>query len=290
MDPMTRSFSQKTTIIQREDQLLRFSIDPSNQCLPHLSSSYEVLLALLHVHLPDKAQWWSRGRAFTNEPISPSAWGCMKVFGKRLYEADQQQLEDLWNRTPDEQKLCLPSVQLIPDKLTPPPSMFPKRLSDPTQALRLLDRWVHSHNQMLNRSDQGEKSVSGRRWAGTRRVVGALALDEQGNILGYALNQPQVNPTFHAEWCLLDHLWREERWPQHGKVTLLSSLKPCKRCAGLWATYSPRPLQVIFIRDDPGSSGRCTAFDADSYAFNEASRWRSDWGSTTQVGPSQIGY
>ena len=147
-----------------------------------------------------------------------------------------------------------------------------------------LSDWVQKCNQTLcSNKEGGEVEIDGRRWSGSRRVVGALALGPQHELLGYTLNAPDLSRTAHAEWLLLHELTLNDRWPTHGSVTLISSLKPCKMCAGAWITHAPSyELNVYFLRDDPGPNGQNTAFDIDSYAWDEAMSARSFLGSVSQ--------
>ena len=96
-------------LLIRSQRGLRF-ITESNQ--EHCYSAYELLIHHLSVLCADEAQWWSRAKAYTNEAISPSMWGLMKVAGKRLYFATQQKLDDLWSTIECEQRLNFTETDL----------------------------------------------------------------------------------------------------------------------------------------------------------------------------------
>ena len=84
-----------------------------------------------------------------------------------------------------------------------------------------------------------------------------------------AFKQPAQHPLYHAEWALLDALLREPT-PSSAPRWLLTTLKPCKLCAGAWASYGPERLEVRYLSDDPGKLGRGSAFDEGSFAWEQA--------------------
>lgn len=256
---------------------------PLTPTLPHLRSPYELLIHALPWVSPRESRWWSRARATTSERVSPAMWGLMKVAGKRLSttesrpsspEGDHEQVSasqlEAW------------SCALAERALSRAP-LLGERFSTLKAAGIQLRAWVEQVNDELTLDGGGERVEPGRRWSGARRVVGALALNRSGEVIGASLNHPSLSVTAHAEWCLLDQLWRGDRWPVDGELTLISSLKPCKLCAGAWVTHAPyTALKVYYLRDDPGPSGQNTAFDLESFAYSEAKRWRNSWGSLSQ--------
>ena len=270
----------------------------------HLDTPYELLMHALSTLKPHEAQWWSRAHAFTDAPLSPATWGLMKVAGKRLYAISS---DDMDTRLHELMSSSFISLEVIDDAsilewlhvlCNNSPNNSPATLISPLIKATLsasvpssikgvaynLSQWVHACNQILcNDKGGGEVEVGGRRWSGSRRVVGALALGPQYELLGYTLNTPDLSRTAHAEWLLLHELTLNDRWPTYGPVTLISSLKPCKMCAGAWITHAPAyGLNIYFLRDDPGPNGQNTAFDLDSHAWNEAMSARSFSGSVSQ--------
>ena len=89
-------------LLIRSQRGLRFTAEPSQESC---YSAYELLIHHLSVLCVDEAQWWSRAKAYTNEVISPSMWGLMKVAGKRLYFVTQEELDDLWSTIESEHRL-----------------------------------------------------------------------------------------------------------------------------------------------------------------------------------------
>jgi hypothetical protein len=259
---------------------------------PHMRSPYEVLMHTLTHVSPQESRWWSRGRAVTTEAISPAMWGVMKVAGKRLATLDLSGLacgasSDDEGRVVNEMtRVTTQDIKTWATRLAnvKRPPLTGARYTSVIEAGQALNEWVTRENTSLEERGLGERQTEGRRWGGARRVVGALALNRAGVVISAALNRPEISFTAHAEWCLLDDLWRRDAWPPDGEVTLISSLKPCKLCAGAWVTHAPySSLSVHVLRDDPGPNGQHTAFDELSYAQGEARRWRSDWGSLSQT-------
>ena len=135
-----------------------------------------------------------------------------------------------------------------------------------------------------------------RRWKGRYRVVGAMLLDGHLQVLSSSLNHPTFTHTAHAEHCLLHSFFNNLPLDQTKQdltetlqsiaapLYLVSSLKPCKMCAGLWRHYlAASSLQVYYLEDDKGSNGQNTAFDSNSYAWQEANKWMNGVGSINQV-------
>ena len=297
MDQLARDVLSHPT--DQREHLLQFAP------LPHLTTPYEILMHALSQLTPHEAQWWSRGHVYTNTPISPAMWGLMKVAGKRLKYVSDHEIKSHINTIRNEHSsisasdlspwlhllqrfTCIsnqgsdsPLEQSIRSCNIKP--YLGQRVPTLKEAGEIVHHWMTHENTLLKLQGGGEEEVTGRRWGGKRRVVGALALDDSFTVIGYALNQPQLGATAHAEWCLLDQLWRAQRWPQSGQVTLISSLKPCKLCAGAWITHaSYQRLEVYFLHNDPGPGGQNTALDDETFAYQEARRWCKSRGSWSQ--------
>lgn len=242
-------------------------------------SAYEQIIHLLGHYVGQEVQWWSRAKAYTNDPLSPRLWGLMKVAGKRLYQLNSDQMDHLWSQLEPHQKRTLPpfSPQEIEYRNLPlqqPVESMQPMFTHLQHAGQWLQDWVQSHNQYLLSKGTGERHTMSRRWGGQRRVVGALALDHSLQPLARQLNQPSLGSTAHAECLLYAHLCRHDVWQKINTLILISSLKPCKMCAGLWTEESRLDrLQVFYLQDDLGPNGQNTAFDVGSYAWEEANKW-----------------
>ena len=260
----------------RNDRAVRLRID---RFWSIYQSAYEHLLHLLHAYVGQEAQWWSRAKAYTNDPISPQMWGLMKVAGKRLYQLEPDQMDYLWSKTdPKDRRILSPfspqEIEHFNHYGTVTPVSTSVFFSSIKQAGQWLDTWVNHHNQQLRSQGLGEEQELGRRWGGQRRVVGAIVLDSSLKLLAQQLNQPNLGSTAHAECLVYDHLCRQAVWPEINELILISSLKPCKMCAGLWVGESKlTQLHVRYLQDDPGPNGQNTAFDKGSYAWKEAKKW-----------------
>ena len=284
-------------LLLRSQRGLRFTAElgPQN----HYYSAYELLIHHLSTLCPHEAQWWSRAKAYTNEPISPSMWGLMKVAGKRLYFVTQQELEDLWSTIEHDQGMIFSPDHLAGDYLQTVGQLSsteknlnldfkqePLRFTDYQQAITWLETKCMLYHKLLEHppshqswNNEIPKSIENlkprRRWYGTRRVVAALALDQNLRLIAIRFNQPELGHSAHAERRLLEYIWQKQLNLNSHKLTLISSLKPCKMCAGLWISHCPhQDLEIIYLHDDPGPNGQNTAFDQDSHAYKEASKWR----------------
>lgn len=85
--------------------------------------------------------------------------------------------------------------------------------------------------------------------------IGALAVDKQGEIIGWDMNQNHFKGSLieHAEARLLGRLFQLKRPGAYGSrlagVSLYTNLEPCFACSGL-LTMS-RLREVIFLQQDP---------------------------------------
>jgi hypothetical protein len=123
-----------------------------------------------------------------------------------------------------------------------------------------------SLSQAQARCEQGEGAIqraSHRRFLSDRPVA-ALLLSAKGEVLAEATNRGSENRTLHAEVALIHSWWSrsKERLPEGAQV--LTTLKPCKMCAGLlvWYCENPQLLRVSYRDFDPGPFGRQTILDA----------------------------
>ena len=83
------------------------------------------------------------------------------------------------------------------------------------------------------------------------------------------------------EYCILDALLRTRVKESEDveALTMISTLKPCKMCAGLWWNYAPcKQLNIYYIEDDLGRLGQNTVFDHASFAWKNAQQWAKKYG------------
>jgi tRNA(Arg) A34 adenosine deaminase TadA len=203
----------------------------------------------------------------------------MKVIAKRIRVASMDNVDELFS------SLCAQGLTptLVPP--LPPAHVTPLISLKPFMSLEEASAWLlrraEEENERCLLAGGGQESPlcpdattpSQRRWRGARRVVAACLLTPELQPLSLAFKQPEVHPSYHAEWALLDALSRDAHargTSLPSSLTLLSTLKPCKLCAGAWASYGPEHLDVHYLADDPGRSGQNTAFDEGSYAWTQA--------------------
>lgn len=246
-------------------------------------SAYEQALINLASFVGKERLWWSRAKAYVLESISPSMWGVMKVAGKRLYHISPHQLDALWKslsmtqRTHYELKPSSTSISAHSMSLTP------SHFSSIDEAARWLEQKVFAENQNRLSEGKGEELCTHRRWSGAHRTVAAIVLDSDLKVISGSFNHPEIDHTAHAESLCLEEVEKSAH-TQFDQLYLISSLKPCKMCAGLWITYAPtKALRVYYLREDHGANGQNTAFDKDSYAWSTAKRWRCSLRSLSQV-------
>lgn len=313
-------------LLIRSQRGLRFKSDQSHSAYPY--SAYELLIHHLSLLCPKEAQWWSRAKAYTNEAISPSMWGLMKVAGKRLYSVAHVEFEQLWNQVNINQRIFFSEHDLIDLK-----KEARRSLADPFEALelklnqsspsfnniqqalawltlqfelsqRLLDHHHSAQAELIAQKNKvnlitsNTESPIKRRWYGLRRTVVAMLLDQHLQLIALCFNQPQQGHTSHAERRLFEFAWnhffnesehehsetKNASSQSHQKLILVSSLKPCKMCAGLWLSHCKvDELEIIFTNDDLGSNGQNTAFDLNSYAYEEGSKWPKSLKSFKQI-------
>ena len=204
-----------------------------------------------------------------------------------LSDLPSEQLNELWINIPshlrcqfelDDLSTQVPVTAQTP--LTSTPLIRFKSIHD---AIQWLEGWVSAENMSRLHLGQGELPSQERRWSGTHRTVAAIALDHEFRLIAYSLNQPKQDHTAHAERLVLEKL-KHMLSSTLPEIHLISSLKPCKMCAGLWLTYAPtNHLNVYYLNEDLGTNGQNTALDENSYAWSAAKRWSSSPGLVSQV-------
>jgi tRNA(adenine34) deaminase len=91
--------------------------------------------------------------------------------------------------------------------------------------------------------------------------VGAVVIDQAGNVLAAARNEREIrhDPTAHAELLALREASRRlQSWRLTG-LTLVVTLEPCTMCAG--ALVLARVARLIFGAFDPKAGAVSSLFD-----------------------------
>ncbi|MEM9554066.1 MAG: Bd3614 family nucleic acid deaminase [Acidobacteriota bacterium] len=91
--------------------------------------------------------------------------------------------------------------------------------------------------------------------------IGALLVDESGNLLAWALNTKDQNSTCHAEVNLLQSFFYRHRQPVPPKCTVYTTLKPCRMCAGMISHATDQRVAVVYGQDDRGPDATGTSVD-----------------------------
>lgn len=89
------------------------------------------------------------------------------------------------------------------------------------------------------------------------RAVSAILIDEQGRLVGAAVNSNAIHKICHAEFNLLQDLEHRGLLGEIKGGTLYVSLKPCLMCATLIRSIWPREnLAVHWVEDERGPLGQ----------------------------------
>jgi tRNA(adenine34) deaminase len=91
--------------------------------------------------------------------------------------------------------------------------------------------------------------------------VGAVIIDEAGNVLAVAGNEREIrhDPTAHAELLALREASRRLRSWRLSGLTLVVTLEPCTMCAG--ALVLARIARLVFGAFDPKAGAVSSLFD-----------------------------
>lgn len=136
----------------------------------------------------------------------------------------------------------LPAVrQRAVDAIVQPPE---ERLADP----RDLDRWE-------------QPAASGLPLALRDRSLLAALLDPAGRVILAARNAAGRDRTRHAELNLVQALWYSAGSRLPAGSRLVCSLKPCRMCASMITRSALGPIEVLYLRDDPGRLASGTQLD-----------------------------
>jgi tRNA(Arg) A34 adenosine deaminase TadA len=226
------------------------------------------LLRAIHAAEAAAAKWIVRRTLFTTEEATATVRGTVRLAGRRLVRVRPLDhglsvpgpARDMGRELPTPRR-ALPSIadalQAVVDAFGPG--------DDPLELARALVREMTGHDA---------RGAAGRR----DRPIAALLVDHRGNLLEWATSGGADNVTSHAEVNLLE-LWGRPLPPGARVVT---TLKPCRMCAGLvWDRAEDRsqPL-VVYGEDDPGRAARATVLDAGS---DERRRFAQDAGEATRV-------
>ena len=186
---------------------------------------------------PQQARAMVRNRIYLAGEKTPFCDGVIRVAAKRITEGQQY------------------PEALLGEEL---PSLLPQRTPDFSAPTLSLTNAFALCNQL---EAQIPKSTSERYKAD--RPVAALVLDRDGRLLGQAINSGSQNRTRHAELEAIRDAWARTGRRIPAGATLISTLKPCRMCAGLawWFCEDPSQLRVIYRDFDPGTNGRATVLD-----------------------------
>ncbi|WP_395090868.1 Bd3614 family nucleic acid deaminase [Armatimonas sp.] len=196
------------------------------------------LIQGIYEHYPQQARSMVRNRIYLSGSKTPFCDGVIRVAAKRITVGQHY-----------------PGT-LLGEEL---PSLLPERTMDTFNPISLaLSEAFALCNQLEAEIPRHESE----RYKANRPVA-ALVLDRDGRLLGQAINSGSQNRTRHAELEAIRDAWANTGQRIPAGATLLSTLKPCRMCAGLvwWFCEDPSQLRVIYRDFDPGTNGRATVLD-----------------------------
>ena len=222
----------------------------------------------IYERYPQQARAMVRNRIYITGEKNPFCDGVIRVAAKRCTES-----QPLTKTFPDNECPAYP-VNLIgyegsrgplkPLDLSDGffgeelPSLLPERSADfSAPTLSLTDAFA-----LCNQLEAAIPKSESERYKADRPVA-ALILDRDGRLLGQGMNSGSQNRTRHAELEAIRDAWARTGQKLPPGATLISTLKPCRMCAGLawWFCDDPAQLRVIYRDFDPGPHGRATVLD-----------------------------
>ena len=191
----------------------------------------------IYERYPQQARTLVRNRIYLSGEKTPFCDGVIRVAAKRCTESQ-------------------PLIEVgLGEEL---PSLLPQHTPDfSAPTLSLADAFA-----LCNQLKAAIPRLDSERYKADRPVA-ALVLDRDGRLLGQGMNSGSQNRTRHAELEAIRDAWAKTGQRLPAGATLISTLKPCRMCAGLawWFCDDPAQLTVFYRDFDPGTNGRATVLD-----------------------------
>jgi tRNA(Arg) A34 adenosine deaminase TadA len=148
------------------------------------------------------------------------------------------------------------------NKLLPLSFESPKQKHNPESAMKIAEKIA----QLANTTDRDLKMAE------RNRAIGAVLLDQNGEVLGVGANNAGSDRTRHAEVNLVQNYFDRTKKPIPKGATIVTTLKSCKMCAGMiWhAAEDPLAIQVVYKENDPGPHASITVFTPNSFERKRA--------------------
>jgi deoxycytidylate deaminase len=205
------------------------------------SSLWHLIQGIWQEYSPE-ARAILRERIYTTEKLSPLNHGIIKIAAKRVAAA----------QNPDEIEKILANaknkIQIQFTNCYQPPSEYRKQLNQKLtqeEIIQLLKNLAAIAPKTEHRHQQA-------------RAVGAIILDKNNTVLALAHNTNHQNKTLHAEVNLLQAWPRAHNQPLPDGSRIITSLEPCKMCAGLIhsRTENLKNFRLEFLENDHGPATR----------------------------------
>jgi tRNA(Arg) A34 adenosine deaminase TadA len=138
----------------------------------------------------------------------------------------------------------------------------PKQELDIPSALHIAEKVA----ALCNNTDRDLKMAE------RNRAIGAVLLNNKGEVLAVGANNAGKDRTRHAEVNLVQSYFQKTKKPIPVGATLVTTMKPCKMCGGmLWtAAEDPLSLKIVYKEFDPGPNGSISVLTANSFERKRA--------------------
>lgn len=249
-----------------DGQILYATQKPSGLGDQEPFSAVTRLIQGIYQTYPDQARKICRSRIYTTQPsLTPFCRGMIHVAAKRvtLLEPGAPHPDLLSARLQDLTHWNSGTVTLASQELEQTLHTYLSQTPSPPKSL---DNWAQLTHRLV--SELPRNSI---RHQSNRPIVALLLGQTAGHtelsLLAAAQNENAKNRTLHAEVNLIQNWYRNTgRAIPEGSV-ILTSLKPCRMCAGLiWQTaQNRRQLKVIYLENDPGPNAQNTALEPHTF-------------------------
>lgn len=222
-----------------------FSELPEDQCTFHRSAVTELIEGICWTQ-PQYARALLRHPIQTVSPLNAFEDGMVRVLAKRLGTPQA---------TLPEGAREVKSSPMRPDPRIPsPPARF--------DSLEAAKHWIITVQTDLALA-AGKSLLEGEKRSRLDRPIVAIGLDSELSVWGAARARGTESRAWHAEAGLI--LSRLRAGHQIPPGWILTSLKPCRMCAGLlYELLKTTPLEILYSEFDPGPQARETILNASS--------------------------
>jgi|GEM_PF-671199 len=236
-------------------------------------TAISLLIHGIYHRYPEQAHHLLRNRIFTNQQeATPLSYGMVKVAAKRITYDIQT--------FPDPK---LPFIDLSENHHT---LLDDTPHTDIHQMTRVSSNpFATDHDWMklaldLAKDLSTNETCDQKLFKNNRPIASILVWNNpstlKDELLEVGLNVQSKNKSIHAEVNLIQRYYQRTQHPLPRRCKILTTLKPCRMCAGMiWqCAQDPLSLQIFYAKDDPGTHAKDTLLissSADRRKFDPAS-------------------